>query len=149
MPNQENVDVIQGAALRFKVRDIEGYLQHYDPSVIHHGFSSRIRPGVAGLRDHYNNLLAGFPDMRIDIADIIADGEKVAHRFLFSGTHKGEFLGIPPTGKLVRAPGVHIHLFRNGRAVEVWQIFDNLSFLSGIGAISRVQSEKNQSAAGR
>jgi len=142
MPRQENIDALQRAAMRFKVRDMEGYLNLYDASVIHHGFSSRIRPGIAGLRDHYDRLLKAFPDMRIDIDDIIADGEKVAHRFLFSGTHKGEFLGMPPTGKLVRTPGVHIHLFKNERAIEVWQVFDNLTFLSELGAVSRTRGKK-------
>jgi len=142
MAHQENADALHRALLRFKVRDLEGYLALYDSSVIHHGFSSRIRPGIAGLRHHYTSLLAGFPDARIDIDDLIVDGDKVAHRFMFSGTHKAEFLGVPPSGKLVRAPGVHIHHFRNGHAVEVWQVFDNLSFLSDIGAVSRTRAKK-------
>jgi len=142
MPRAENIEALQQAATRFKLRDLEGYLKLYDESVIHHGFSSRIRPGIPGLRDHYSNLLKGFPDMRIDIEDIIADGETVAHRCMFSGTHKGEFMGLPPTRKLIRAPSVHVHLFKNGRAVEVWQVFDNLTFLLEIGAVSRAGGKK-------
>jgi len=141
MPRHENIEALQQATSRFKLRDIEGYLKLYEESVIHHGFSSKIRPGVAGLRDHYTGLLKGFPDMRIDIEDIISDGEKLAHRFLFSGTQKGEFLGVPASGKLVRAPGVHIHLFKNGRATEAWQVFDNLTFLLEIGAVSRTRTK--------
>jgi predicted ester cyclase len=76
VPPQENIDALHRAGLRFKVRDLDGYLALYSNSVIHHDFSSRIRPGVTGLRDHYTNLLKGFPDMRIDIEDIIAEGEK-------------------------------------------------------------------------
>ena len=82
MPRQENIDALQGAMLRFRVRDLEGYLAIYSPSVIHHGFSSRIRPGLTGLKDHYSALLNGFPDMRVEIDDIIADGEKVAASFV-------------------------------------------------------------------
>ena len=142
MSREQNIDILRQASLRFKVRDLEGHLKMYSNSVIHHGFSSRIRPGVAGLRDHYTNLLKGFPDMRIEIDDIIADGEKVAHRFMFYGTHKGEFLGVPPTGKLVSAAGVHIHLFSHNQAVEVWQILDTFSFLSQIGAVPRLRDAK-------
>jgi predicted ester cyclase len=141
MPRHENIDALQQASVRFKLRDMDGYFKLYDNAVIHHGFSSRIRPGVAGLRTHYEGLLKGFPDMRIDIEDIIADGEKVAHRCTFSGTHRGEFLGLAPTGKLVRAPAVHIHLFKNGRAVEVWQVFDNLTFLLQIDAVTRTSKK--------
>jgi predicted ester cyclase len=142
MPRPENIEALQQASIRFKLRDLDGYFKLYDNAVIHHGFSSRIRPGVAGLRTHYETLLEGFPDMRIEIEDIIADGEKVAHRCTFSGTHKGEFLGLAPTGKVVSAPAVHIHLFKNGRAVEVWQVFDSLTFLLGIGAVTRTSSKK-------
>jgi predicted ester cyclase len=142
MPRQENIEALEQAASRFKLRDLEGHLKLYSNTVIHHGFSSRIRPGVAGLRDHYNDLLKGFPDMRIEVDDVIAEGEKVAHRFMFFGTHKGEFLGLAPTGKLVRAAGVHIHLFQGGRAIEVWQILDTFAFLSEIGAVPRLRDAK-------
>ncbi|HZP18426.1 MAG TPA: ester cyclase [Terriglobales bacterium] len=139
MPREENVEALQRAMLRFKARDLDGYFEMYTPSVIHHGFSSRIRPGLPGLRDHYNQLLKAFPDMRVDIADIIADGEKVAHRFTFHGTHKGEFLKVPASGKLVTAGGVHIQHFQAGKCIEVWQVLDTFGFLQQIGALPRLR----------
>ncbi|HVO80592.1 MAG TPA: ester cyclase [Terriglobales bacterium] len=142
MPRQENIDLLQRASLRFKVRDLDGYLQMYSNSVIHHGFSSRIRPGVPGLRDHYTRLLNGFPDMRVEINDILADGEKLAHRFTFYGTHKGEFLGVPATGKLVTAAGIHIQLFEAGQCIEVWQVLDTFSFLSQMGAVPQLRERR-------
>jgi predicted ester cyclase len=139
VPAQENVEALKRAADRFRARDLEGHLELYDNSVLHHGFSSRIRPGVSGLRDHYTALLKGFPDMRVDILDILADGEKVVHRFAFHGTHKGEFLGVAPTMRRVEAPGVHIHLFENGKCIEVWQVLDTFRFLSEIGAVPQLR----------
>ena len=114
MPPRENIDSLQRGWIRLKVRDIEGYLALYSDSVIHHGYSSRIRPGVLGLREHYTALLKGFPDLRIEIEDIIAEGEKVAHRFTVYGTHRGEFLVIAATGKSVSASGMQINLFSGG-----------------------------------
>ena len=142
MPREENIAALKQAADRFKARDLEGHLKLYSPSVSHHGFSKRVRPGVAGLREHYNGLLKGFPDVRIDTDDILAEGEKVLHRFRFSGTHKGEFLGFPATGKLVHATGVQIHLFQQGLAIEVWQVMDAYTFLREIGGVSRVRDTK-------
>jgi len=142
MPQQENIDALRRASDRFKARDLEGHLQIYSNSVIHHGFSSRIRPGVSGLRDHYTGLLKGFPDMRIDIGDIISEGEKVVHRFTFYGTHRGDFLGVPPTMKTVSAPGVHIHLFNSGKCIEVWQVLDTFRFLSQIGAVPQLRDAR-------
>ena len=135
MPRQENIDTLKRATDQFKARDLDGHLQMYSASVLHHGFSNRIRPGVPGLKDHYTQMLQGFPDMRVDIDDIIADGEKVAHRFTFYGTHKGEYMGYAPSMKIVSVSGVQIHLFQSGKCVEVWQVLDTLRFLSQIGAL--------------
>jgi steroid delta-isomerase-like uncharacterized protein len=139
MPRQENIDALQRASLRFKAKDLDGHLELYSNSVIHHGFSSKIRPGVPGLKDHYSNLLKAFPDMRVEIDDIIADGEKVAHRFTFYGTQRTEYLGVPPSGNLVRASGVQIHLFERGKCIEVWQVLDTFGFLSQMGAVPKLR----------
>jgi len=139
VPRQENIDTLQRAMLRFKVRDLDGHLEMYHSSVIHHGFSSRIRPGVPGLKDHYTGLLKGFPDMRVEINDIIAEGEKVVHRFTFYGTHRGEFLGVRATGKQVTAPGIQVHLFSNGKCIEVWSVLDTFRFLTEMGAVPQLR----------
>jgi steroid delta-isomerase-like uncharacterized protein len=140
MARPENVEALKNAQIKFKARDLEGHLQLYSDAVLHHGFSSRIRPGIAGLRDHYTALLKGFPDMRVDVEDIIADDQKVAHRFTFYGTHRGEFSGRAPTMKMVVAGGVQIHLFQSGRCMEVWQILDTYRFLAQIGAVTPTHS---------
>jgi steroid delta-isomerase-like uncharacterized protein len=142
MPREENIAALKQSAERFKARDLDGHLKLYSPSVVHHGFSKRLRPGLAGLREHYEGLLKAFPDMRIDADDMLADGEKVLHRFHFSGTHKADYMGFPASGKMVRAAGVQIHLFRQGQAVEVWQVMDAYTFLRDIGGVSRLRDMK-------
>lgn len=139
MPRLENLEALHQAHTRYKLRDLEGHLKLFSRSVIHHGFSSRIRPGVSGLRDHHTAVLGAFPDVRLDVSDVIADGEKAAYRFVFSGTHKGKYLNFPATGKFVTASGMHMYLFQNGEVVEVWQVFDTFGFLSQIGAIPRLR----------
>jgi steroid delta-isomerase-like uncharacterized protein len=141
MPPQENIAALQASWIRLKVRDIEGYLALYSNSVIHHGYSSRIRPGVPGLRQHYTLLLNGFPDLRVEIDDIIAEGEKVVHRFTFHGTHRGEFLGIPATGKQVSVPGMQMNLFSSGKCIEVWSVHDSFRFLTQIGAVPQLRDK--------
>jgi steroid delta-isomerase-like uncharacterized protein len=139
MPPQENIETLRNASHRFRVKDIDGYLAMYSNSVIHHGYSSRIRPGLMGLKEHYANLFKGFPDLTVDIDDIIAEGEKVAHRFTFRGTHRGEFLGIPATGNVVTAPGMQMNLFSGGKCIEVWSVHDSFRFLSQIGAAPKLR----------
>jgi predicted ester cyclase len=139
MPPPENIEALQRASRRLRVKDLDGYLAMYSDSVIHHGYSSRIRPGVPGLREHYTNLLKGFPDLRVEIEDIIAEGEKIAHRFSFCGTHRGEFLGIAATGKLVTSVGIQINLFSGGKCIEVWSVHDSFRFLTEIGAVPQLR----------
>ena len=142
MPPQENIDALQRSWIRLRLRDLEGYLALYSNSVIHHGYSSRIRPGVQGLREHYTALLKGLPDLRIEVEDVIAEGEKVAHRFTFFGTHRGEFLGVPATGKQISASGMQINLFSGGKCVEVWSVHDSYRFLAQIGAVSQLRDRR-------
>jgi predicted ester cyclase len=133
MPKDENVKAIALAA-QFSAKDLEGYLELYDKGVLHHGFGN-VQRGVKGLREHFEQLLRGFPDLRIDSQHIFGDGERVAHRFTFYGTHKGECMGYAATKKFMIVPGVRLHLFERGKCVEVWQIMDNIRFLVGIGAL--------------
>lgn len=130
---------MQHSWARLRVKDLDGYLALYTDTVIHHGYSSRIRPGVPGLREHYTNLLKGFPDLRVEVDDVMTEGEKVAHRFTFYGTHLGEFLGIAPTGKSISSAGIQMNLFSSGKCIEVWSVHDSYRFLVQIGAVPQLR----------
>ncbi|MGA3089897.1 MAG: ester cyclase [Terriglobales bacterium] len=142
MPREENIKAVQLAAQRFSAKNLEAYLELYDGGVLHHGFGN-IRRGIAGLREHFHQLLQGFPNLRIDSQDIFGDGEKVAHRYTFYGTHTGEYLGYAATGKFIVAPGVLLHLFERGKCVEVWHVIDNARFLVGLGGLSSTPNARS------
>lgn len=133
MPVKENVEAVNRAIARFNAKDLEGYLEMFDKSVMFHGLSRRLKPGIGGLRDYYSALREGFPDMRLSSEDVIAEGEKVANRYTFYGAHKGAYMGVAPTGKLIISPGMVIHLFRGGKCIETWQSTDALGFLTQLG----------------
>lgn len=135
MPSQQNVELLTRSLARFNAGDIDGYLEMYDRSVIFHGYG-RQRPGVAGLKDYYVALRQAFPDMRIQHEELLAEEDKIARRFIFYGTHKGEYWGVAPTMKLVSCTGQMFLHFKNGKCVEVWQVTDAISFLTEIGAIT-------------
>jgi predicted ester cyclase len=135
MPAKENVESVNKAIARFNAKDLDGYLDMFDKSVMFHGLSRRLKPGVGGLRDYYAALREGFPDMRLASEDLIAEGEKIANRYTFYGTHKGAYMGVAPTSKLVISPGMVIHLFKGGKCVETWQSTDALGFLTQLGAV--------------
>jgi predicted ester cyclase len=136
MPRQENVELLNRALQRLNHGDIDGYLEMYDRSVIFHGYGRHLRPGISGLKDYYLRLQQGFPDMRIQQEDLIAEDEKIARRYVFYGTHKGDYWGVAPTMKFVSCAGQMFLHFKNGKCIEVWQVTDGVTFLSEIRAIA-------------
>ena len=142
MPVRENIEFVHRAIARFNAKDLEGYLEMFDKVVVFHGLSRRLKPGVGGLRDYYKVLRDGFPDMRLASEDVIAEGEKIANRYTFYGTHKGEYMGIAPTSKLVISAGMVIHHFRGGKCVETWQSTDALGFMTQLGVAQPLPIKK-------
>ncbi len=97
-------------------------------------------PGQGPGREGFKRFLAeelfvGFPDLRWEIEEQIAGGEKLVSRFTWYGTHEGAFLGLPPTGKRVAVKGVVIDRVVGGRWTESRILMDNLGMMMQLGAI--------------
>jgi steroid delta-isomerase-like uncharacterized protein len=92
-------------------------------------------PGLDGLKDILRAMRAGFPDIIFSIQEQITEGDKVASRFEWSGTHKGEFLGVPPTDRSVKVWGVVIDRLENGRIKDTRIIMDTLGLMAQLGAL--------------
>ena len=78
-------------------------------------------------------LWAGFPDMRYDLKEMVARGDKVMVRFITGGTHSGEYQGLPPTGKKVEASGMWIGQVTDGKIVNAKEDFDVLGWMQQLG----------------
>jgi len=76
------------------------------------------------------------PDLHCTIEDLLVSGDKITARLLFTGTHKGEFMGHPATGKPVKFFAIDILRIRGGKIVEDWHLEDNLNLLEQLGAVS-------------
>ncbi len=81
-------------------------------------------------------LRTAFPDMRVTVDDMIAEGEEVALRWTSHGTHMGELSGIPATNRRVTVTGITIYRFAGGRIVEEWNSSDTLGLLRQLGVVS-------------
>jgi predicted ester cyclase len=92
-------------------------------------------PGLEGARQAFSLALAAFSDFRHEIHDQLAEGDKVVTRVTGLGTHTGELLGIPATGKEVQMTGVAIHRIAEGKLAEHWALIDALGLLQQLGAI--------------
>ena len=87
------------------------------------------------LRAHVALWDRAFPAYSLDIEDIVANGNTVALRVTFKGVHRGEFMGIAPTGASVEAGGMIFYRFQDGKIVEHWINADSLAVLQQLGAI--------------
>lgn len=82
--------------------------------------------GGEGLKTQMEWLKTAFPDLQLQIADLFAEGDKVAVRFVAPGTHTGDFLGIAPTGKKVTWKGIVIYRVEAGKIAEAWANWDDV-----------------------
>lgn len=92
-------------------------------------------PGLDGLKDILRAMRAGFPDIIFSIQEQITEGDKVASRFEWTGTHQGEFLGIPATGRHVRVWGIVLDRLENKRIKDTRIIMDTLGLMIQLGAL--------------
>jgi predicted ester cyclase len=90
------------------------------------------RPGPEGFKEVVRAVLRGFPDIAITIDDVVSDGDRVATRGHFVGTHKGEFMGIPPTGRRVDVSFIDVWRLVDGKAVENWVRLNTLGLIQVI-----------------
>jgi len=91
--------------------------------------------GAEGIKQHVAALRASFPDFRLSLVDMIAEGDKVVSRWTGGGTHTGEFVGVPPSGKQIKITGIIISRIANRKIVEEWESSDQLGLLQQLGQI--------------
>ena len=119
----------------FNARDDEGEADARTADYIGHAPDSMHLPAldsdawVAFL----GTFLEGFPDLHLEVQDTVADEEMNAQRILFTGTHTGQFRGLPPTGRKVRFSGLEISRMVDGKAAEHWFQMDTLTMFEQLG----------------
>lgn len=91
--------------------------------------------GPEGYIALFSQMIAAFPDFAVDVEQLVADDDKVAFAYTITGTHRGEFFGIPATGRRIRARGLQISRFNSdAKLVERWGSSDQLGILQQLGA---------------
>lgn len=130
---EDNEAVLRRAVRRWNEGDLAGYLELYDADAVLHGYEG-VEPGLGGRR-YYEAFWVAFPGGQISLDDVISEGDEVACRFTLRATHRGEFNGMPPTGRQVTRTGITILRFSGGRCVERWSQADSLGLLRQLGSI--------------
>jgi predicted ester cyclase len=105
------------------------------PDYVSHGPGGLDLKGPEGFGQYVTMFRTAFPDVRMTAENMVAEGDYVAHRARFTGTHRGDWMGIPPTGKRVTLTLNVLSRFAGGKEAEAWEELDMLSFMQQLGVI--------------
>jgi steroid delta-isomerase-like uncharacterized protein len=105
------------------------------PDAIDHSGMPGRPEGPEGVKWAARMFRTAFPDLRFTVEDQVAEGDRLHNRFTVSGTHQGEFMGIPATGKPVFVTGMDMIRVRDGRMVEHWVQMDMLGVMQQLGLV--------------
>ena len=116
--------------------DIDGFGEHVADEFVEHEATPGFEPSKEGVKQMFHMYRAAFPDLRMEAEDVLASGDKVVARVRATGTHQGEFMGMPATGKSVDVQVIDIMRFgEDGLVREHWGLFDALGMMQQLGAI--------------
>jgi len=116
--------------------DIDGFGDLVADDFVEHEETPGFPPTKDGVKALFRMYISAFPDLRMEPQDVISGGDKVAVRVRVTGTHEGEFMGMPATGKSVDVQLIDILRFGDdGLLHEHWGVFDALGMMRQLGAI--------------
>ena len=95
-----------------------------------------------GFMQHMNFFNMAFSNMQWTISDLITDGEKVVVRTTYRANHSGDFMGLPPTGKQIEIEAYIVERLKDGKSIEHWSLFDQLTMLQQLGLVPPPQPSK-------
>jgi len=96
--------------------------------------------GIENFKAYYQNYLTGFSDVTFNIVDVFGQNDKIVKHWNFSGTHSGDFFGIPATGKSIDVDGVTLVRMKNGKIAQEQDFMDNMVFMQQLGLLSNPQN---------
>jgi predicted ester cyclase len=115
-------------------RKFEIFDELLSPTYVNHNMPTP-GPGPEGMKAVIGMFINAFPDFRVDVTDVVAEGDYFSSYGRFSGTHKGDFQGIPATGKHIDATYVDIWRAEEGMLAENWVNIDTMGMMQQLGVI--------------
>lgn len=119
----------------FNRGELDRIAEFVTPDFVNHEAWEGEDPGVDGFLIRMKRLHDAFPDMHMELFEVVAGDDLVAYRSELTGTHEGQLLGIPPTGKRFRAQQMHMLRMRDGKASEHWATRDDLGMMVQLGVV--------------
>ena len=142
--NTTNTAILLRAFECWNKRDFSA-IEELFPDCIYHSPATGELRGEA-YRKFFASLLNAFPDGRLTVNDQVAEDDKVVARWSFTGTHKGQWMGIAPTAKQVTMTGISITRMVGGKIVEAWEEWDSLGMMQQLGIVPTFKFEAKLAA---
>ncbi len=133
MSLDENKQLVRRYQEIYNNNDLEALSEVLAEDLLTPRIMAGLPSGLEGAKAAHRVMLSGFPDFQTTIDDLIAEADRVAARITMRGTHTGEFVSIPPTGKRVEFTGMYIVRIENGKIAEHWGEEDSVSLLAQLG----------------
>ncbi len=135
MSAEENKAIVRRALQAMATGDLTTMAQITAPNWVNHDPSLPPMQGLEGAKQLVTLFHSAFPDLHVEIEDMLAEGDKVACRFHFGGTNRGSFQGMPPTGKSAVVTGTGIFRILGGKLTDNWVNFDALGLMQQLGVV--------------
>jgi steroid delta-isomerase-like uncharacterized protein len=116
--------------------DVDGFGDLLADDFVEHEETPGLAPTKHGTKEFFRMYIAAFPNLRFDAEDVLASGDKIVARVRVTGTHEGEFMGLPATGKDIAVQAIDIVRFGDdGLAREHWGVFDEMAMMRQLGVV--------------
>ncbi len=135
MSTEKNKQVVHRFYQAFNTGNVDALDELMAADVIDHNPGPGQAPGIEGFKQLWLLFRGAFPNIKITVDDLIAEGDKVVARAPARGTQQAEFLGIPATGKSVTIAAIEIYQIEEGKIKQVWHLEDLLGLMQQLGAL--------------
>lgn len=134
MSQQENIKLQQQFGEAVNGGNLNALRDIVAPDAVDHDPAPDQGVGPEGFIKFFTMMRSAFPDLKIAVEHMVADDDNVAFAYTITGTHSSDFMGVPATGRQIKARGMQITRFEGGKQVERWGSSDELGILQQIGA---------------
>lgn len=130
----DNMELVERMATAWTSGDVDRLDELYHDESVEH-WSDTTFHGIGKIKEAEAKYRSAFPDYTMEVLRVVDGDDQVAHYWEISGTHEGEFNGIPPTGKEITYQGMAIHRIEDERIVESWWMTDRLQLLRDLDVV--------------
>ena len=145
MSVEKNKEIVRRYQEAYNKQDYDALAEIIAPDVLTPNMISSMPRGLEGAKLVHQKTVLGMPDYHTTIEDLIAEGNRVVARVTITGTHTGDFYGIPATGKRINVSGIYIVRIANGKIVAHWGEENGVTVFRQLGFKIRLEPAEEQS----